>query len=396
MQHLPEPEEQRWILDGLASLIRRGGLAPFVSAPIVETNRRHFPEGYSPTLPSVDRLGRRLMQYAGLGDLDVALAPFEPHEVDDESVLADFRGIEKGVATFGLNVEQVADLEPIAGVLAHEVAHAFRQRRGLVVDDPDEEELLTDLTTIYLGFGILTANARWRFRKGGELQGAYAVTRWVTTAAGYLPAQGFSFALTAQLVARDPAPREWKRVLAALETNQRAFAEAALEKLAADRERLTTALALPDRTGWPPPVAPDSILRPLPPPPEFEEWGDTEEDTTWNAGHPVFRVRESHVVLSTVLPGLIFGIGGMALTGVLWGSQSGFWAGAAGAAIGLRTGLKGRCDVCSDPECKAKIPEPAVTCPGCGGTVAGRIDNPDQRLEAEERLGMGSSPHDSR
>jgi hypothetical protein len=282
----------------------------------------------------------------------------------------------------------VADLEPIAGVLAHEVAHAFRQRRGLVVDDPDEEELLTDLTTIYLGFGILTANARWRFRKGGELQGAYAVTRWVTTAAGYLPAQGFSFALTAQLVARDPAPREWKRVLAALETNQRAFAEAALEKLAADRERLTTALALPDRTGWPPPVAPDSILRPLPPPPEFEEWGDTEEDTTWNAGHPVFRVRESHVVLSTVLPGLIFGIGGMALTGVLWGSQSGFWAGAAGAAIGLRTGLKGRCDVCSDPECKAKIPEPAATCPGCGGTVAGRIDNPDQRLEAEERLGM--------
>ena len=244
MQHLPEPEEQRWILDGLASLIRRGGLAPFVSAPIVETNRRYFPEGYSPTLPSVDRLARRLMQYAGLGDLDVRLEPFEPKEVDDESVLADFRGIEKGVATFGLNVEQVADLEPIAGVLAHEVAHAFRQRRGLVVDDPDEKELLTDLTTIYLGFGILTANARWRFRKGGELQGAYAVTRWVTTAAGYLPAQGFSFALAAQLVARDPAPREWKRVLAALETNQRAFAETALEELAADRERLATTLAL--------------------------------------------------------------------------------------------------------------------------------------------------------
>ena len=46
------------------------------------------------------------------------------------------------------------------------------------------------------------------------------------------------------------------------------------------------------------------------------------------------------VVLSTVLPGLVFGIGGMAL--------------------------------------------------------AGRIDDPDKRLEAEERLGMGSSPHDSR
>lgn len=304
MQHLPEPEEQRWILDGLAGLIQKGGLAPFVAAPIVETDRRYFPEGYSPTLPSVDRLARRLMQYAGLG------------------------------------------------------------------------------------FGILTANARWRYRSGGEQQGSYAVTKWVTTATGYLPPQAFSFALAAQLVAREPAPHEWRRVLAALETNQRAFAESAIEELASGRNRLTSTLSLRDRAGWPPPVAPASVLRPLPPPPEFEEWGDTEEDTTWNAGHPVFRVRESHVVLSTVLPGLIFAIGGMVLTGVLWGSQSGFWAGAAGAAIGLRTGLKGRCDVCSDPGCKAKIPEAAATCPGCGGTVAGRIDHPDQRLEAEERLGL--------
>ena len=67
MQHLPEPAEQHWILDGLASLIRRGGLAPFVSAPIVETNRRYFPEGYSPTLPSVDRLAPRPMPDARLG-----------------------------------------------------------------------------------------------------------------------------------------------------------------------------------------------------------------------------------------------------------------------------------------------------------------------------------------
>lgn len=388
MQHLPEPEEQAWILTGLAGLVRRGGLAPFVATPIIQTSRRFLPEPYSPTLPSVDRLTRRLMQYAGLGDFDVALEPFEADDADDRHTLAYFQGIEKGVATFGLNVEQVADLEPIAGVMAHEVAHAFRRRRGLVVDDPEEEELLTDLTTIYLGFGVLTANARWRYRTGGEQQGSYAVTAWVTTAAGYLPPQAFSFALAAQLVARDPAPREWKRVLAALETNQRAFAETALEALASDREKLARQLALPDRAGWPPPVALESILRPLPPPPDFPEWADTEEDTTWNAGHPVFRVAESHVVLSTVLPGLIFGIGGMVVSGVLYDSQAGFLAGLAGAAIGLRTGLKGRCDVCSDPACKAKIPEMAATCPGCGGTVAGRIDHPDQRLEAEERLGM--------
>ena len=394
MQHLPEPEERDWILDGLAELVRKAGLPPFVASPIIDTTRRFLPEPYSPTLPSVDRLTRRLMQYAGLGDLETHLEPFEPDDSDDRHTLAYFQGIEKGVATFGLNVGQVADLEPIAGVMAHEVAHAFRHRRGLVVEDHEEEELLTDLTTIYLGFGVLTANARWRYRSGGEQQGSSAVTAWITTAAGYLPPQAFSFALAVQLVARNLAPREWKRVLASLETNQRAFAKSALETMSSDPENLSRRLALPDRSGWPPPLAPDSILRPLPPSPEFPDWGDTEEeeDTTWNAGHPVFRVRESHVVLSTVLPGMIAGIAGMVVSGVLYDSQAGFLAGIAGGAVGLRMGLKGRCDICSDPECRAKIPAADVTCPGCGGTVAGRIRSADDRLEAEERLGGEQGP----
>lgn len=78
MQHLPESEEREWILGSLADLVRKAGLAPLVAAPIIETSRRFLPEPYSPTLPAVDRLTRRLMQYGGLGNLDVqwALADF--------------------------------------------------------------------------------------------------------------------------------------------------------------------------------------------------------------------------------------------------------------------------------------------------------------------------------
>ena len=62
---------------------------------------------------------------------------------------------------FGVDVEQLGDGLGVTATMAHEVAHAFRSRFGLALTDPeriDEEERLTDLTTIYLGAGVLTTN----------------------------------------------------------------------------------------------------------------------------------------------------------------------------------------------------------------------------------------------
>jgi hypothetical protein len=70
--------------------------------------------------------------------------------------------------------------------MGHEVAHAYRSHHRLQVDDRDREELLTDLTTIYLGFGILSVNNSYRFRKSGSLEGSLAYTRWSTSSSGYL------------------------------------------------------------------------------------------------------------------------------------------------------------------------------------------------------------------
>ena len=56
---LPTPERQRWLLDELASLIRRRGFSTFVSAPLVEAKPEHLPEG-------LDEALRRLRVYAGL------------------------------------------------------------------------------------------------------------------------------------------------------------------------------------------------------------------------------------------------------------------------------------------------------------------------------------------
>ena len=182
-------------------------------------------------------------------------------------------------------------------------------------------------------------------------------------------------------------------MLASLETNQKAFTRAAIDELSSDREGLLRRLGLPDPSTWPAPVAPEAVLRPLPPPPEIDDWTESEdEEPVSNAGRPVFRVPEEHVILSTVLPGWIAATAGMLITGVLFDSMSGAFAGFGGAAIGFWVGLQRRCDICSDPECRTKIPPADVTCPGCGGTVAGRIKSANERLEAEEKLAEGGFP----
>jgi len=74
-------------------------------------------------------------------------------------------GSKKGRCRFGLDIEQLGDAQILIAALCHEIGHAFRTRHGLVKADWSREEDLTDLTTIYLGFGIFTVNASDRFEQ---------------------------------------------------------------------------------------------------------------------------------------------------------------------------------------------------------------------------------------
>ena len=53
------------------------------------------------------------------------------------------------------------------GVLAHELSHIILLRPGLV-DRNEKDMALTDLLTVFLGFGIFTANSVFRFKQYSE------------------------------------------------------------------------------------------------------------------------------------------------------------------------------------------------------------------------------------
>jgi len=79
----------------------------------------------------------------------------------------------------------------LVATFAHELSHALHNRANEPLDiEPELYELFTDLTAIYLGYGIFLANTRFEFSQfsNSDTQG------WQAQGAGYLPEADMVFA----------------------------------------------------------------------------------------------------------------------------------------------------------------------------------------------------------
>jgi hypothetical protein len=246
---LPDETVRAHLLDELAQLISAMGSETFLAAPMIEPSDRWFPDRWTPDEAGVQHLLRRLLDYASLASLTLVLE-IDQFSTPQGEVLLDgragghagtaawFAGIRDGTCLFGVDTTQLADPVGLVGTLAHEVAHAYRHAQHLRIADPAIDEPLTDLTTVYLGFGILTANASQRYRSGRSGPGG----SWYSRAeGGYLGMQALSYLLAAQVIARGTAPKSIARTLS---PNQRACFTAACKELGA-REALLARLGLP-------------------------------------------------------------------------------------------------------------------------------------------------------
>ncbi len=76
----------------------------------------------------------------------------------------------------------------LIATFAHELSHALHNRCREPVDiEPELYELFTDLTAIYLGYGVFLANSRFDFQSTN--------IGWQASGAGYLPEADMVFAL---------------------------------------------------------------------------------------------------------------------------------------------------------------------------------------------------------
>jgi hypothetical protein len=299
-----------------------------------------------------------------------------------------FHGFHGRRCLFSLEAASLSDPETLVGVLAHEVAHAYRAHHGLVVEDRDEEERLTDLTTVYLGFGVLTLNNAHRFETGSYSDGARTMGYWRHSRLGYLPTQAMAFLLAAQAVARRLEDKEVRELTKELGTNQTADFRSALRLLGEDAEALARRLHVPPPEDWPEP--PD--LAPL-----TKSFGDLPPEPRLNDGRPVFRLREHLGVqcgLVAACIGLVLAFGlapRLAQEQALPWRALVFGGPVVLAVLGVLIGRNLQRYRCAEPRCRARLTPRATECAACGGHVAGELRDAREWEEARSALDVARS-----
>jgi len=398
MELLPSREERSWLAQSLRDLIASRGIDAFVAKPLLEPSPASFPDRWSRRVADVHRLTQRLMHHAGLGDVAFTLSGFAgASSAWDANTAGWYAGVDdEGRCSFGVHMKQLRDPESAVGVMAHEVAHAWREHHQLVVDDRDQEEHLTDLTTIYLGFGILTTNNTDRYRSYGNAR----ITAWSVSSAGYLTPQAMTWLLALQATARDRV-KESRTIEKFLEPNQRACFDAAMHEMTIEPSYIHE-LGMPAPESWPQPerYAPIAVREPeedeVDEPPVEEE---APLDPQRNAGRTVYRLKVQSVFLTLML-GLIPGAVVGALLGALLLNDSSdavmftvFTVCILISEVFAWTQMwKARC---SDESCKAPLKRGVAVCPGCGGTVGRTVRTPrDLRRVSEEELDRRAADSD--
>jgi hypothetical protein len=176
---LPAETQLRWILSHTATLLAQG--AEPVRGLILPTGE-FFPDRFDGSPQSVASLMRRVQDHAGLGDLKVDLNLVSP-EGETQKVSCS-SGACGGTGTIDAKLDRVArrdDGSYLVTIPAAEVMNSTVLTTGMIravafmfMTEADayagtlavDQEPLTDLAAVMLGFGVLLANGSYLYQKG--------------------------------------------------------------------------------------------------------------------------------------------------------------------------------------------------------------------------------------
>ena len=160
-----DPAAKSWVEDRLIWLRNEFGADDLYSGPIYLPTPDHFPDHYDGSHDAVHLLFDRVCDYMGVEQGAVRLMFLKPAAnplflVNDsgEALPTEAAGLyEEGVIR--INDNELGDPMGLVGTMAHELAHQRLLGEGRVHPDVFDHELLTDLTTVFMGLGIFLANS---------------------------------------------------------------------------------------------------------------------------------------------------------------------------------------------------------------------------------------------
>ena len=159
-----DPEAKNWVEDRLVWLRDEFGADEFYGTPIILPTPEFFPDPYDGSYKSVQVLFDRVCDYMGVERGLIRLEFLQPSDNplflvngSGEAVPTEAAGWYEG-EVIRVNENEMPYPMNLVGTLAHELAHQRLLGEGRIDPDVYDNELLTDLTTVFKGMGIFLAN----------------------------------------------------------------------------------------------------------------------------------------------------------------------------------------------------------------------------------------------
>jgi len=226
---LPVSDSERvWVDQGFERLARVLGRNRMLQAAVILPTAEYFPDPYNRTEACADLLFRRICSYMRVDRSSIDFEVF-PDELEELSKMVPYwsnnsggcaglytRNDDSSRMIVALRATHLKDPLVLVATLAHELGHVILLGRELIDRNAPDMEPLTDLPTVFLGFGVFNANTSARFQQhdDGHRQG------WSMHRLGYLSEEIYGYALAKFGAERGEERPEWVRHLT---TNIKAY-----------------------------------------------------------------------------------------------------------------------------------------------------------------------------
>jgi hypothetical protein len=200
---LPVSEEEKaWIDASFLRLAKILGAHRLLKADVILPNADYFPDPFDQSEAALDSMFRRVAGYMQVDPASVDVTLYATAYDRTRTLTPFYEGKNSGAAGLyhhdpdvkahiSIDEGQLKDPTSLVATLAHELGHVILLRPGLVARESEDMEPLNDLLTVFLGFGVFTANSAFRFEQHSD----YRSQGWSAKRQGYLSERQFGYAL---------------------------------------------------------------------------------------------------------------------------------------------------------------------------------------------------------
>jgi hypothetical protein len=220
------PQEQVWIEESMDWLVREFG-EPALHGQLILPTDDFFPGEYRGDVDDLRRVVEFVRRRMGveattfaveLSEPDIAGAGLPGYRAT-RSAAGEYR-VQNGLGVISVDIRQLVRPMSLVATVAHEFCHHRLLGEGRIRPGRPDNEPLTDLATVFFGFGVFGANAALQFGAGSS--------GWEASRLGYLTEPMFGYALAYHAYLRGDQAALWSRHL---DTNPRTFLRKGLRYL---------------------------------------------------------------------------------------------------------------------------------------------------------------------